>query len=126
MPGVVDGVMFAHPERWSSQDDLTVDAQMYIKKASEVIHRTGDPHLKLRYRVRAHGRFENVTAPYLHTLQVSYARIQDSQGKFLEASLKYYQLSQAQVRGYFAVGSIFRVLTGRMVYHRRWTWLMRT
>ena len=62
MPRVVDGVMFAHPERWSSQDDLTVDAQMYIKKASEVIHRTGDPHLKLRYRVRAHGRFENVTA----------------------------------------------------------------
>ena len=28
--------------------------------------------------------------------QVSYARIQDSQKKFLEASLKYYQLSQTQ------------------------------
>lgn len=59
------------------EDDDTVEAERYIKKASEIIHLAPDAHLQLRYRV-------------------SYARIQDSQKKFLEAALKYYQLSQIE------------------------------
>lgn len=34
------------------QEDLTVEAQDYIKKASEVVHHIDNAHVKLRFRVR--------------------------------------------------------------------------
>jgi len=82
------------------QDDNTVDAQIYIKKASEVIHEAEDATLTLRYRVRVvvcffpAGTLSHSVVVLVAVEQVSYARIQDSQRKFLEAALKYYQISQ--------------------------------
>ncbi|GJP55156.1 hypothetical protein CLOM_g14139 [Closterium sp. NIES-68] len=61
------------------EDDDAVNAETYIKKASFDIGQHSDQALALQYKV-------------------CYARILDSKRKFLEAALKYYDLSQLDQR----------------------------
>eukprot|EP00850_Spirogloea_muscicola_P017497 SM000151S01485 [mRNA] locus=s151:152962:156458:+ [translate_table: standard] len=61
------------------EDDEALHAETYIKKASFLITNCKDEGLELQYKV-------------------CYARILDSKRKFLEAALKYYDLSQLNKR----------------------------
>ena len=56
------------------EDDETVDAEIFVSKASLHMNEVGDWALQLRYRV-------------------AYARILDANRKFVEASTRYYELS---------------------------------
>ena len=56
------------------EDGESVDADLYINKASHLINACNDPNVKTRYKV-------------------SYARVLDSKRKFLEAAGRYYDLS---------------------------------
>eukprot|EP01035_Chromulina_nebulosa_P018507 gene18507-24224_t len=58
----------------SLEDDETVDAEVYVNRASQYMNDITDRHLQLRYRVTS-------------------ARVLDANRKFLEASLRYYDLS---------------------------------
>lgn len=58
------------------EDDETVDAEVMVNKASVLMHEVADIDLPLQLRYR-----------------VTYARILDSNRKFIEASLRYYELS---------------------------------
>lgn len=59
------------------EDDDPVNAEMFIKKASALITAIKDPTLELQYKV-------------------CYARILDSKRRFLEAALRYYELSSLE------------------------------
>mmetsp|Transcript_18330 Transcript_18330/g.24187 ORF Transcript_18330/g.24187 Transcript_18330/m.24187 type:complete len:403 (-) Transcript_18330:374-1582(-) len=59
------------------EDDETVDAEAYVNRASALMHAVDDWALQLRYRV-------------------TYARVLDSNKKFLDAAMRYYELSQTQ------------------------------
>ncbi|KAF5830942.1 hypothetical protein DUNSADRAFT_13825 [Dunaliella salina] len=56
------------------EDDDPVSAEMFIKKASSLIAHSKDPAIELQYKT-------------------CYARILDSKRKFVEAALRYYELS---------------------------------
>ncbi|KAJ9522666.1 hypothetical protein QJQ45_019743, partial [Haematococcus lacustris] len=58
------------------EDDDPVNAELYIKKASSLINNSKDAAAELQYKV-------------------CYARILDSKRRFLEAALRYYELSSA-------------------------------
>jgi len=59
------------------QDDETVDAESFVTRASGLMNSVEDWSLKLRYRA-------------------TYARVLDANRKFLEAAMKYHELSQTQ------------------------------
>ncbi|KAJ7294929.1 hypothetical protein O6H91_01G067900 [Diphasiastrum complanatum] len=61
------------------EDDDAINAETYIKKASFLVNSCKDEALILQYKV-------------------CYARILDSKRKFLEAALRYYELSQLEKR----------------------------
>ncbi|KAH7439958.1 hypothetical protein KP509_04G084400 [Ceratopteris richardii] len=61
------------------EDDDAVSAETYIKKASFLVNNSKDEGLNLQYKV-------------------CYARILDMKRKFLEAALRYYELSQLEKR----------------------------
>ncbi|MCO5547259.1 hypothetical protein L7F22_000704 [Adiantum nelumboides] len=61
------------------QDDDAVNAETFIKKASFLVNNSKDEGLNLQYKV-------------------CYARILDLKRKFLEAALRYYELSQLEKR----------------------------
>ena len=56
------------------QDDETVDAEVFLNKASSCIQTVTDVGLLLRYRA-------------------TYARVLDANRKFVEAAMRYYDLS---------------------------------
>lgn len=62
------------------EEDMTVEADTFINRASQVVHEIADADwaLKMRYKV-------------------SYARVLDSKRKFLDAARRYYDLSQTGV-----------------------------
>lgn len=57
------------------EEDEAVQAETYLNRAAVLIHECRDPILQLRYKV-------------------CFARILDSKRKFIEASMRYYELSQ--------------------------------
>jgi len=61
------------------EDDDAINAEVFIKKASFMVNNCRDEALNLQYKV-------------------CYARILDSKRKFLEAALRYYELSQLEKR----------------------------
>nr|XP_024375288.1 COP9 signalosome complex subunit 4-like isoform X1 [Physcomitrium patens] len=61
------------------EDDDAINAEIFIKKASFLVNNCKDEALNLQYKV-------------------CYARILDSKRKFLEAALRYYELSQLEKR----------------------------
>lgn len=67
---------YVHIAELFLQEDDTVNAENVINRASGFVHSVTDWALTLRYKV-------------------SYARILDAKRKFLEASLRYYELSQS-------------------------------
>lgn len=66
---------YVHIAQLYLEDDEPVQAEAYINRASLIISPETEPGLRLRHKV-------------------CYARILDSKRKFLEAALRYYQLSQ--------------------------------
>lgn len=66
---------YVHIAQLYLEDDESVQAEAYINRASLLVGPDTDPSVQLRYRV-------------------CYARILDAKRKFLEAALRYYQLSQ--------------------------------
>eukprot|EP00741_Cyanophora_paradoxa_P023851 tig00021680_g23038.t1 len=67
------------------EDDESIQAEAYINRASLLLPNSRDPALRLRYKV-------------------CYARILDSKRKFLEAALRYYELSQVDSRAELTAG----------------------
>jgi COP9 signalosome complex subunit 4 len=61
------------------QEDLTVEAEGFLNRASQVVDKVESWTLVLRYKV-------------------SYARVLDAKRKFLEAAVRYYELSQTQTQ----------------------------
>jgi len=57
------------------EDEESVQADMYINRAAQLMNKVKDPVLQLRYKV-------------------CFAKIMDSKRKFIEASMRYYELSQ--------------------------------
>lgn len=68
-----------HIARLYLEDDDAVNAETYIKKASFLVSSSHDEALNLEYKV-------------------CYARILDMKRKFLEAALRYYEISQIEKR----------------------------
>jgi len=56
------------------EDDSSVDAEIFVNKASPLINAVDDNGLQLRYKV-------------------AYARVMDANRKFLDAAARYYELS---------------------------------
>ena len=74
-------------------DDETVDAENFVNRASGLMEAVDDWLLQLRYRT-------------------TYARVLDSNRKFLEAALRYYELSQTQKKGDKEVAQVSTGLHG--------------
>jgi hypothetical protein len=58
------------------EDDASLDAEVFVNKASPFINAIDDLSLQLRYKV-------------------TYARVMDANRKFLDAAVRYYELSSA-------------------------------
>ena len=58
------------------EDDASLDAEVFVNKASPFINAIDDLSLQLRYKV-------------------TYARVMDANRKFLDAAIRYYELSTA-------------------------------
>ena len=56
------------------EDDASIDAETFVNKASAIINGVDDLAIQLRYRV-------------------TYARVLDANRKFIEAAIRYYELS---------------------------------
>lgn len=70
---------YVHIARLYLEDDDAVNAEIFIKKASFLVSSSHDEALNLEYKV-------------------CYARILDMKRKFLEAALRYYEISQIEKR----------------------------
>jgi len=57
------------------EDEESIQAEMYINRAAQLMSKVKDPVLQLRYKV-------------------CFAKIMDSKRRFIEASMRYYELSQ--------------------------------
>lgn len=95
---------------WKMQDDDAVNAEAFINKASFLVSNSHHEVLNLQYKVwlftnynHYYVKFANwvfiLSACYLSSsCQVCYARILDLKRKFLEAALRYYDISQIEKR----------------------------
>jgi hypothetical protein len=71
----IDFMLLQYPEAFL-EDDASLDAEVFVNKASPFINAIDDLSLQLRYKV-------------------TYARVMDANRKFLDAAVRYYELSSA-------------------------------